>query len=137
MTAARAGQLYAAGIFASLFMAASLAGAPTPAAAAPTCTFAEPLRSVAKRFKRVVRAKPSIRTSSRTHERWEGQIILTDLRFIKWPKGEALPTSLTIDFEFIREESCPYYPDLFHKYFVLDKVEGRYAIVNSSERRGR
>ena len=126
---------FPAGMAAVLLVATFLAGATTPAAAAPSCTFAQPFGQVAKAYGRVVRAKPAIRTISRSDERWTGQILLTDLRFVKWPKREARPASLTADFEFIRDDGCPFYPDPFHRYFVLDEAGGRFTIVNASAKR--
>jgi hypothetical protein len=115
--------------------AAAVTGSPEPAAANPGCTYAQPFRSVAKAFRRVVKAKRTVRTISRTDERWTGQIILTEPDYIKWPKGEAKPGILTVDFDYNAEESCPYYPDPFHRYFVLEKADGRFSIVNSTARR--
>ncbi|HEX9966047.1 MAG TPA: hypothetical protein VGB04_13810 [Allosphingosinicella sp.] len=131
----RGGHFFSAAMPWALFGTALTIAPARPAAAAPSCTFAQPFASVAKAYKRVVRAKPAVRTTSRTEGRWAGQILLTDLRFNEWPKGEARPASLTIDFEFVAEDGCPYYPDPFHRYYVLERTGGRFAIVNASERR--
>jgi hypothetical protein len=108
---------------------------PDRAEAHPSRTYAQPFRSIAKTFKRVVRAKRTVRTVSRTEERWAGRIILTELHYIKWPRREPRPVRLTVDFNYNSEESCLYYPYPFHRYFVIDKVDARFAIVNSSARR--
>ncbi len=128
------GRFFPSGAIASLIGAALFLGS-TPAAASPDCNFAQPFAAMAKAHKRVVKADPKLRTTSRTPERWAGQIILTKIRFIKWPKREPRPAVLAVDFEFVAEDSCPYYPDLLHQYFVLEKDDGRFAVVNSSKRR--
>lgn len=134
MTGAHRGRL-ALGLVLLLGGPAVIAAGADRAAAHPSCTYAQPFRSVAKSFRHVVRAKRAVQTVSRTPERWTGRIILTELRFIKWPKHESRPVSLTVDFDYKADESCPYYPDSFHRYFVLDRAGGKFAIVNSAERR--
>lgn len=125
-----------AAIRASRFAAAGLAAlTPVPAAAHPDCVVAQPYADVASAYRHVVEARPAIRTISRTESRWIGQVTLSVRSFRRWPRRQARPPTLVVDFDFSTEAGCEWFPTLFQRYFVLERSGDRFSVVAAYERR--
>jgi hypothetical protein len=109
--------------------------APAPGGAHPRCAVAQPYVEVAPAYRHVVEARPTISTVSRTETRWIGQMTLSVQSFRRWPRREARPSELAIDFDFSAEAGCEWFPTLFQRYFVLERSGDQFSMVAAYERR--
>jgi hypothetical protein len=101
------------------------------ARAQPWCDASRPYSALRERFDFIVDARDvEMVTTSDDDGFWTGNLILTRIRFIKWPRGRNRPQRLVVAFSRLAGSDCDWYPRPDRTYVLA--LEGEQLnVVNS------